>query len=208
MRFLYNLKNKIMINLKTLLKFFTILEIIILGCGSSQELKDENLQNNEYYFYYYENINNELIMSAYPLILGDGLTIENVLDSITSVLTRHFQSVSNISSINKLSFEFKHMESLKTEYKTYEIAVINIIDPLEICMKYFFQGSSGGQTTFNTLGTNLLQPNIENHPLVDGVIILYNGIPMQALDHINLSGVMVPRFFEDAAFHAKIRDGN
>jgi hypothetical protein len=207
-----------MINLKTFLKFFTILEIIVIDCGSSQELKDKNLHNNEYYFYYYDNddvrnesAGNPLILSKDRLNIPSKAQIREVLDSIVARLTIHFQKsieYLNIVGTSKIKIKFKDLEYIITEKKNYSIAIIEINDPKEICMSYFFQGSSGGQKTYNTLGTNLLQPNIEHHPLVDGVIILYNGIPMQPLDHINLSGILVPQFFEDAGYRAKLRNNN
>ena len=205
-----------MINLNTFLKFFTILEIIVLGCGSSQELKDKNLQNKEYYFYYYNNddvrnesAGNPLILSKDRLNISSEAQISEVLDSIVARLTFHFQKsieYLNIVGTSRIKIKFKDLEYIITEKKNYSIALIEIIDPKEICMSYFFQGSSGGQETYNVLGTNLLQPSLFSQSLVDGVIILYNGSPLESMDHINLNGILVPRFFESEAFHAKIRD--
>jgi len=182
-----------------------LISIGILDCDSPPQVTADDQKNKEYYFYYYENADVPLSMSAYPLKQGDNLKVEEVLDLITSVLTEHFQRNEYIPNIDSLIIEFEQINKFKVGIETFEIAIINIIDPTRICMSYFFQGSTGGETTFNELGANLLQPELENHSLVDGVIILYNGLPLPALDHINLSGILVPRFFEDAAFHAKIR---
>ena len=126
---------------------------------------------------------------------------------LSILLTNHFRLSDYISNINSVSTKYQHLEVLKTDNKNYTIAIVNIIDPQKVCMSYFFQGSSGGQETYNILGTNLQQPTFEQS-LVDGVIILYNGSPLESLDHINLNGILVPRFFEDEVFNAKIRTVN
>jgi hypothetical protein len=67
-----------------------------------------------------------------------------------------------------------------------------MIDREEYAMSHFFQGSIGGQTTFSMLGATFIQPHLDP-PLLDGLILLYNGETLQELDHINLSGILTPR---------------
>lgn len=190
----------------------SLFAIVICSCSSIHGAPSDDLKNKEYYFYYYDaddqrNISagNPLNLSAYPLNLGNDLTVNEILDSLAELLTKHFRRNDYIPNIQSVSIEYQRSEVLKTNYKDYSLAIVDIIDPKKVCMSYFFQGSSGGQETFNILGSNFLQPSF-GQSLVDGVIILYNGSPLESLDHINLSGILVPRFFEDEVFHSKIRN--
>lgn len=78
------------------------------------------------------------------------------------------------------------------------LVVVDLQDPRGAALQGFFQGSSGGQTTFHMLAATLLQPQLEP-PLADGLFVLYNGGPFPALDHIDLRGIVIP-----AAVHASV----
>lgn len=193
---------------------FGLISIFIIGHSTIRKTYSDSTNSKEYFFYYYDtddqrnvSAGNPLNLSAYPLNLGNDLTLDEILDSISKLLTKHFRRNNYIPNINSVSFEYQQSEILKTNNKNYTIAIINIIDPQKVCMSYFFQGSAGAQETYNILGCNLLQPTFDQS-LVDGVIILYNGSPLESLDHINLRGILVPRFFEDEVFNAKIRTLN
>ena len=90
-----------------------------------------------------------------------------------------------------------------------KIAIINMKDDNEYAMKYFFQGSTGGQTTFSMLGATFIQPHLEK-PLLEGLILLYNGEALPELDHINLSGILIPRLVKYVArraiYHSKMEN--
>ena len=68
-------------------------------------------------------------------------------------------------------------------------------------MKYFFQGSGGGQTTFYILAATFMQPHLDP-PLIDGLVLLYNGTLLPELDHINLRGILIPRIAQHVAKRA------
>ncbi|HAB51435.1 MAG: hypothetical protein A2315_08480 [Ignavibacteria bacterium RIFOXYB2_FULL_35_12] len=191
--------------------------IIITGCGSSQLVDNQKNVTREYFYYYYdaedvvnESPENPLTLSKLRLNLSDASKIEEVMDSITNRLTIHFQKsyvYADIKGIKNIKIGLIKFDMIKTEQRNFIIATIDIDDPEEVCMSYHFQGSAGGMQTYNRLGANLLQPSYE-YPFIDGVIILYKGLPMQPLDHINLNGILVPRFFEDVGYRAKLRDNN
>jgi hypothetical protein len=46
-----------------------------------------------------------------------------------------------------------------------------------------------------------MQPHLEP-PLLDGLVLLYNGQMLSELDHINLSGILTPRLFKYVARRA------
>ena len=68
-------------------------------------------------------------------------------------------------------------------------------------MSHYFQGSTGANCTYITLGTNLLQPQ-RNPTFLDGVIILYNESPLVGLDHINIDRILIPENFNMYAMKA------
>ena len=76
--------------------------------------------------------------------------------------------------------------------RDYRLAVINMIDPQLEALQNFFQGSSGGLTTFYMLTATFLQPQ-RDPPLADGLILLYNGDEFPATDHVNLQGIVTPQ---------------
>jgi hypothetical protein len=82
--------------------------------------------------------------------------------------------------------------TIATSNRPLRIAVINISDPSRDAMKYYFQGSAGAQTTFCMLVATLMQPHLRP-PLLDGLILLYNGEMFSELDHIDLTGIITPR---------------
>jgi hypothetical protein len=81
------------------------------------------------------------------------------------------------------------------------IATVNMVDPDGFAMKYFFQGSGGGQTTFYILTATFMQPHMDP-PLTDGLVLLYNGELLRELDHINLRGILTPRLAQYVAKRA------
>jgi hypothetical protein len=70
-----------------------------------------------------------------------------------------------------------------------------MVDVNNDALGYFFQGSTGGQTTFCMLTATFMQPHLDP-PLLDGLVILYNGKLLAKLDHINLTGILTPRMVE------------
>jgi hypothetical protein len=76
-----------------------------------------------------------------------------------------------------------------------------MVDTDSVAMSSFFQGSTGGQTTFYMLAATFMQPHL-NPPLLDGLVLLYNGEILPELDHINLSGILIPRAIKHIAKRA------
>jgi hypothetical protein len=70
-----------------------------------------------------------------------------------------------------------------------------MVDTDSVAMSSFFQGSTGGQTTFYMLAATFMQPQL-TPPLLDGLVLFYNGKILPELDHINLSGILIPKAIE------------
>lgn len=71
------------------------------------------------------------------------------------------------------------------------VATIDLIDPRQTALNDYFQGSTGAQSTYFLLAATFLQPQ-RTAPLVDGLVLLYNGSPFPVMDHVQLRGMIVP----------------
>jgi len=81
------------------------------------------------------------------------------------------------------------------------VGIVDLKDPRLTALPYFFQGSSGAASTFHLLLASFTQPQL-SPPLLDGLILLHNGKAMEEMDHIDLSGVLIPRLSRNAAHMA------
>jgi len=128
-----------------------------------------------------------------PLILSKDTKITDALDTIGKYLSEtYFYKIEIYTTIiTNIKFEIVKVEEIQTPLRPFRIATINLIDPEELCMGYFFQGSSGGYFTASMLAANFTQPHLYT-PLLDGLIILYNGQVLPRMDHINLERIIVP----------------
>ena len=152
---------------------------------------------------------------------GDGvLNISQVFEN-TSELTR-FEWLEKLGShlsdtyfatINKeptgIGFEVIRLVPVDTGTRVFRIAVINMADEKSLGLKYFFQGSLGGQATFNMITATFLQPQSRPH-FIDGLVLTYNGRPFPELDHINFQGVVPPSTMEKVVVAAvrRFRSGD
>jgi hypothetical protein len=88
-----------------------------------------------------------------------------------------------------LSFRVRDIATIPAPEPLY-IGLIDIRDSARVAMRTFFQGSAGARMTQAVLCATFLQPGED--PLLDGVVFVYNGEMMPALDHIDMSGVQTP----------------
>ncbi len=128
-----------------------------------------------------------------PFVLLNTIKISDVLDTLGKHLSQtYFYEVKMYKRIKtNIKFEVLKVEEIQTPIRPFRIATINLVDPQEQCMGYFFQGSAGGYVTANMLLANFTQPHLLA-PLLDGLIILYNGKVLPMMDHINLDRIFIP----------------
>lgn len=91
-----------------------------------------------------------------------------------------------------ISFSVDTIKKLCTDTACLHIAKISIHDADTILVKTFFQGSTGGQATYNVLTASFLQPQMQD-PLLDGVVFTVNGKFVPELSHLDLSGIQVAK---------------
>jgi hypothetical protein len=141
------------------------------------------------------------LSNAQPFILPPDTTLLDALDSLGQHLSKTYFSKTHAGDVTDIHFEVLKIKRISTPSKPLLTAIVNMVDVNEDALGYFFQGSTGGQTTFCMLTATFMQPHLE-FPLLDGLIILYNGELLEELDHINLSGILIPRLAEYVAKRA------
>ena len=142
------------------------------------------------------------LSDAQPFVLPSGTSLRETLERLGQDLTTNYFSKTYTDNPTDIHFEILRIDDIiATPSRPLRIAVINMVDTKGDAMAYFFQGSAGGQTTFYMLGATFMQPHL-SPPLLDGLVLLYNGEILPELDHISLTGILIPRSVEHVAKRA------
>jgi hypothetical protein len=141
------------------------------------------------------------LSNAQPFILPPDTSLRDALQSLGQHLSATYFSKTHTGEVTDIHFEILRIERVSTPSRPLLTAIVNMVDVNKDALGYFFQGSTGGQTTFCMLTATFMQPHLEA-PLLDGLVILYNGELLEELDHINLSGLLIPRLAEYVAKRA------
>jgi hypothetical protein len=125
-----------------------------------------------------------------PFDLDPQMTVAEALTALAGHLSRtYFNPVPDGDP--GIEFEIVKVQRLELRHRWYRLAVVNMVDPRLEALQVYFQGSAGGQTTFYMLTATLLQPQM-TPPLLDGLILLYNGDEFPQIDHVNFRGIVTP----------------
>jgi len=138
---------------------------------------------------------------ARPFILPADTVVHDALASLGRRLAETYFSRTYTGKATAIYFEVLSIDTIATPSRPLRIAVINMIDVHKDALRYFFQGSAGAQTTFYMLAATFTQPHL-SPPLLDGLVLLYNGKLLPELDHISLAGILIPRSVEHVAQRA------
>ena len=141
------------------------------------------------------------LSNAQPFIVPPKTSLRDALDSLGQHLSKTYFYKTYTNDLTDIHFKVLMIERISTPSRPLITAIINMIDVNNDALGSFFQGSTGGQTTFCMLTATFMQPHLDP-PLLDGLVILYNGKLMAELDHINLSGLLIPRLVEYVAKRA------
>lgn len=142
-----------------------------------------------------------LLSNAQPFTLPPGTLLRDALDRLGRHLADTYFRKTYTDKATGIHFEVVRIDTIATPSRSLRIATVNMVDPDRDAMGYFFQGSAGARTTFYMLGATFLQPHL-NPPLLDGLVLLYNGEVIPELDHINLTGILTPRLVQLATKRA------
>ena len=189
---------------RLILTLFVILTTLMnLGCfndsgkapiGSSQIIGEVEL-------YTFSPDHQYFLTDAQPFTLPSSTLLRDALDRLGRDLAKSYFSKTYTDKATDIHFEVLRIDEIATPSRPLRIAVVNMVDKNKDAMRYFFQGSAGGQTTFCMLAATFMQPHL-SPPLVDGLVLLYNGKILPELDHISLTGILIPRAVQHVAKRA------
>lgn len=92
---------------------------------------------------------------------------------------------------SRIRFNIDKIQTIHAGGRRHCVAVVDLQDARRLAHRYFFQGSFGGRTTFFMIAATFLQAQ-NDPPLLDGLILLYNGHPFPQMDHIDFTGIVTP----------------
>jgi len=170
---------------------------LTFGCfNSSEETAQESSQTlGEMELYSFSPDQEHLLSGAQPFLLSPDTSLKDALNSLGQRLAETYFQKTYTGKETKIYFEVVRVNEIVISSRPLRIATVNMVDPGQDAMRYFFQGSAGARTTFYMIAATFMQPHL-NPPLLDGLIFLYNGEMLPELDHINVEGILIPRLVE------------
>ncbi|MBN2060858.1 MAG: hypothetical protein JW882_10650 [Deltaproteobacteria bacterium] len=191
-----------MVRIRLLLILLTMLSLINIACGPGEKGSAPDLQGiGDRKLFTFISDGEHYLASARPFPLSPETSLKSALDKLGTHLADTFFHKTYLNEETNIRFETVSIHDILVEPRGLRIGVVNMIDEEEFAMSYFFQGSTGAQTTFYMLSATFTQPHLAV-PLVDGLILLYNGKVLPEMDHINLSGILTPGTLRNAAVRA------
>jgi hypothetical protein len=183
---------------------FFMISIFLISCvGNDTDKSPQNIPRviGDVKLYTFSSDDEYFLSNAQPFILPPETTLRDALNSLGRHLSETYFSKTYTNDSTDIHFEVLGIDRISTPGRPLLTAVINMVDVNNDAMGCFFQGSTGGQVTFHMLTATFMQPHLDP-PLLDGLVILYNGKLLAELDHINLSGLLIPRLDEYVAKRA------
>jgi hypothetical protein len=177
-----------------LVLFMTLSVLLNSGCSNNSDTSpsDQSQVVGNVKLYTFSPHHKYFLGNAQPFILPPNTSINETVDNLGQYLADNYFSKTYTSKLTRIHFEVLNLDEIPTPSRPLRIAVVNMVDTDSEAMSSFFQGSIGGRTTFHMLAATFMQPHL-NPPLLDGLVLLYNGEILPELDHINLSGILIPR---------------
>ena len=171
----------------------TLASLLSSGCFNDADKapKASSQAIGEVELYTFSAHHNDFLRIAKPLIVPPSTSIKNTLDILGRELATSYFAKTYKDKVTNIHFEVLRVHEIITPPRPLHIAVVNMVDNEEDAVQYFFQGSAGGQTSFYMITTTFLQPHL-SPPLLDGLVLLYNGKILPELDHINVTGILTP----------------
>jgi hypothetical protein len=190
--------NKIKFSRRRQAILFVLLELTIVlffyACnGSKREDSTENQVFSDVKdFYLFSSDGDRVLSSARPTRFDGDLSETQILDRLGQYLSSTYFAQTPAGEKTNITFDVQEVRRLSIPGKLFRIGIINMIDETEAAKKHFFQGSYGGQATFYMIAATFLQPQ-NNLPLLDGMILLYNGKAFPEMVHIDFTGLVTPK---------------
>ena len=166
--------------------------LMLEGCSqpiSSQSTPNEHI--GDVVSYVYEPDSQEYLAAPQRFPLDPEMSSVDALTALGSHLSQTYFSGDADSEAAPIRFNVLSVSRFQAAQRTYRVAVVDMIDPELEALQGFFQGSAGGLTTYYLLTATFMQPQQEP-PLLDGLVLLYNGEAFPEIDHVNFRGIVTP----------------
>jgi len=172
----------------------TLAYVLSTGCFNDADKapKASSRAIGDVQLYTFSAHHNDFLRVARPLIVPPSTSIKDTLDVLGRELAASYFAKTYKDRETDIHFEVRRVHEITTPSRSLCIAVVNMVDKEEDAVRYFFQGSAGGQTSFYIMTATFLQPHL-SPPLLDGLVLLYNGRILPELDHLNVTGILTPR---------------
>ncbi len=181
--------------------FLVFVLVVGSGCTREQEKGQVSQKIGDAKLYTFSSDQRSFLSGPEKVELSSDTTVADALDILGKNLSKGYFSSTYEDNKSDIRFEIIKVENISIPSGSIRIGFINMIDPGEEAMKYFFQGSTGARTTFYMIAATFTQPHLDP-PLLDGMVFLYNGKEFPRLDHINLRGIIPPRLVRHVALRA------
>ncbi len=115
-------------------------------------------------------------------------SLQDALQDLADQLTRNYFKDGPEPDAG-IDIEVLDVHTIRLPHRPLRVVVVNLRDVRQVAWRHFFQGSSGGQTTYYLLAATLMQPQL-SPPLADGLVVLYNGASFPELAHIRFNDLV------------------
>lgn len=172
----------------------TLAYVLSSGCfnDADKASKASSQAIGEVTLYTFSAHRHDFLRIARPLSVPPSTSIKDTLNILGRELAASYFAKTYKDKVTDIHFEVLRVHEIITPSRPLHIAVVNMVDNEEDAVQYFFQGSAGAQTSFYMMTATFLQPHL-SPPLLDGLVLLYNGKILPELDHINVTGILTPR---------------
>jgi len=186
-----------------LTSFIILTTLLNVGCFNSSDKAPQASSQiiGEVELYTFSPNDQYFLKDAQPFTIPPSASVRDALDMLGQDLAQNYFARTYTAKATDIHFEVLRIDEIATPSRPLRIAIINMVDKDKDAMKYFFQGSAGAQTTFYMLAATLMQPHL-SPPLLDGLVLLYNGKILPELDHISLTGILTPSSAQHVAKRA------
>ncbi len=117
-----------------------------------------------------------------------GASLQTTLQGLADQLARSYFNDGH-EPVPGIDIEVLGVHTIQLPQRSLRVVAVDLRDLRQAAGRIFFQGSSGGQTTYYLLAATLMQPQL-SPPLADGLVVLYNGQNFPELDHIRFRGIV------------------
>ena len=133
-----------------LASFMTLTTLLNLGCFNNSDTapSDRSQVVGKLKLYTFSPDHKYFLGYAQPFILPPNTSISDTVDNLGQYLAENYFFKTYTSKLTRIHFEVLSIDEISTPARPLRIAVVNMVDTDSEAMSFFFQGSTGGQTTF------------------------------------------------------------